>query len=208
MISFTIKKGTMISVYKIKPAFQKLLQPVLKALYNKGVTANQLTIIAILFSMGLGMMFLYYPTYRIILLLLPLGLLIRMALNALDGMMARQYNMQSKLGEQLNELGDVISDLAIFLPFVIIPNSNPAIIIAFAILSIINEFAGVLGKTISGDRRYDGPMGKSDRALLVGIFCVIYFFWNGIELYTDWIFGGACALIVISTFIRLKKTLS
>ncbi len=198
----------MISVYKIKPAFQKLLQPILKALYSKGVTANQITILAILFSIGLGIMFLYYPSNRIVLLLLPIGLLIRMAMNALDGMMARQYNMQSKMGEILNELGDVISDLAIFLPFVIIPNTNPIFIIGFAILSIINEFAGVLGKTINNDRRYDGPMGKSDRALLVGLFCIVYFFWNGVELYTNWIFGGACILIVISTLIRLKKTLS
>ena len=95
----------MISVYKIKPAFQKVLQPVLRGLHKIGVTANQLTIVAIILSCAMGYGFLQYQTYHVALLIIPIGLLLRMALNALDGMMARQYNMQSQLGEVLNELG-------------------------------------------------------------------------------------------------------
>ena len=67
-------------------------------------------------SFFIGFSLWFHPDYRWGLLLVPIGLLIRMALNALDGMMARTYNMQSKLGEVLNEIGDVISDLFIFIP--------------------------------------------------------------------------------------------
>jgi CDP-diacylglycerol--glycerol-3-phosphate 3-phosphatidyltransferase len=35
-----------------------------------------------------------------------------MALNAIDGMLAREHDMQSPLGAMLNELGDVLSDVA------------------------------------------------------------------------------------------------
>lgn len=42
---------------------------------------------------------------------------IRMALNALDGMLARECNQQTRLGAILNETGDVISDIALYLPF-------------------------------------------------------------------------------------------
>jgi len=198
----------MISVYQIKPAFQKLLQPVLANFYRIGITANQITISAVFLSIGLGILFLNFQKSDIIYLLLPIGLLLRMALNALDGMMAKQYNMQSKLGEVQNELGDVISDLAIILPFAIIPQASIWIIFLFAILSIINKYAGILGKAISGERRYDGPMGKSDRALLIGLFCTTAFFWNNIFNYTDWIFGMASILIIVSTITRLKKSLS
>ena len=45
--------------------------------------------------------------------------------------MARQYNMHSQLGEVLNELGDVISDICIIFPFIIIPGINPLIIVLF-----------------------------------------------------------------------------
>ena len=197
----------MISVYQIKPAFQKLLRPLLNFLFKNGITANQITAFSILFSSGLGLMFLQYKEFKIILLLLPLGLLIRMALNALDGMMAKQFNMQSKLGEVLNEIGDVLSDLFIILPFIILPHMDAWIIILFAILTILNEFSGILAKAINGERRYDGPMGKSDRAFIIGLFCIVYFFWNGIELFANWIFGLASLLVIVSTLIRLKKAI-
>jgi len=48
--------------------------------------------------------------------LMPVVLLLRMALNALDGMMARQFNLQSKMGAALNEMGDVVSDIVLLLP--------------------------------------------------------------------------------------------
>lgn len=197
----------MISAYKIKPAFQKLLQPILRILYKIGVTANQITILAIILSFGMGLGFLQYQTYHSALLIIPLGFLLRMALNALDGMMARQYNMQSQLGEILNEFGDVLSDIVIIFPFVIIPCIKPYIIILFGVLAILNEFAGVMSKALGKERRYDGPMGKSDRALILSLFCLVYFFWVKIEVYANWIFGIACILVLLSTITRLRKAL-
>lgn len=197
----------MFSVYNLKPVFQKLLQPILHALYKIGVTANQLTISAVILSCLMGFGFLQYHTLYLGILIIPFGLLLRMALNALDGMMARQYDMQSQLGEILNEIGDVVSDIAIIFPFVILPGINPVIIILFGVLAILNEFAGILSKAIGKERRYDGPMGKSDRALIIGIFCLVFFFWSDVTYYGDWIFGIASALVLAGTIIRLYKAL-
>ena len=197
----------MFSVYNLKPVFQKLLQPILHALYKIGVTANQLTISAVILSCLMGFGFLQYHTLYLGILIIPFGLLLRMALNALDGMMARQYDMQSQLGEILNEIGDVVSDIAIIFPFVILPGINPVIIILFGVLAILNEFAGILSKAIGKERRYDGPMGKSDRALVIGIFCLVFFFWSDVTYYGDWIFGIASALVLVGTIIRLYKAL-
>ena len=197
----------MFSVYKLKPVFQKFLQPILDALYKIGVTANQLTISAIILSCLMGFGFLRFHTLYLGILIIPFGLLLRMALNALDGMMARQYDMQSQLGEILNEIGDVVSDIAIIFPFVILPGINPVIIILFGVLAILNEFAGILSKAIGKERRYDGPMGKSDRALIIGIFCLVFFFWSDVTYYGDWIFGIASALVLVGTIIRLYKAL-
>ena len=183
------------------------MQPILDALYKIGVTANQLTISAIILSCLMGFGFLQYHTFYLGILIIPFGLLLRMALNALDGMMARQYDMQSQLGEILNEIGDVVSDIAIIFPFVILPGINPVIIILFGVLAILNEFAGILSKAIGKERRYDGPMGKSDRALIIGIFCLVFFFWSDVTYYGDWIFGIASALVLAGTIIRLYKAL-
>ncbi|MGV6860779.1 MAG: CDP-alcohol phosphatidyltransferase family protein [Putridiphycobacter sp.] len=198
----------MISVYKIKPAFQKFLTPVLKHLRKLGVTPNHLTISAIFLSIFMGMALVFYNDYRFLLLCVAIGYLIRMMLNALDGMMATKFNLKSKLGEVLNETGDVISDVVIILPLMYIPNINKWIIIVFAILSVFNEFSGVLAKVISGTRHYEGPMGKSDRALLIGLFTLILYFWDNLSLYGNWVFGFAGFLVVISSVIRLKNGLN
>ena len=86
----------MISMYKIKPKFQQLLRPLLDWLYKRGVTANQLTVAAIVLSLGLGFSLWFADGWNLGYLIVPVGLLLRMALNALDGMMARIHNMQSK----------------------------------------------------------------------------------------------------------------
>ena len=197
----------MISIYKLKPKFQKLLQPLLLLLKRTGVSPNHITVFTIFFSLLIGyILFLgIYNSFWFI--VVALGLLIRMMLNALDGMMANQFNLQSKLGEILNEIGDVISDIAIYFPFLYFEAIKSEYVILFIFLSIINEFCGVLAKLISGSRRYDGPMGKSDRAFLVGIICIVLFFTDSIFIYLDYVFIIAIFLILISSFFRITKAL-
>ena len=105
------------TLYDIKPAFQQLLRPACNRLAQAGVTANQVTIAAMLLSIVSGIALVVLHESRWILLLVPVVLIVRMALNAIDGMLAREHRMQSALGGLLNELGDVISDIALYVPF-------------------------------------------------------------------------------------------
>lgn len=196
----------MISLYKIKPKFQNLLKPVLTLFFKIGLTANMITWSAIFLSIATGVLIWIHP-YGTTLLVLPISLLLRMALNALDGMMARTYNMQSKAGEILNELGDVISDLCIFFPLLYLFQLNLYALLVFLFLSVINEFAGILAKAVSGSRRYDGPMGKSDRAFVVGLVSLIVYFNSSLIVYTNYVFIVASFLLAISTSVRIFKTL-
>ena len=197
----------MISTYKIKPAFQKLLMPLLGLLRKCGFTPNLLTILAIVLSLCLGYVFSEANTNDSYYLYVSLGLLFRMMLNALDGMMARIYNLQSTTGEILNEVGDIVSDVAIFYPLLLIEELDFGLAFGFIILSIINEFSGVLAKSISGERRYDGPMGKSDRASLIGILCLLFYFGFEVGPYLNYIFGVAVFMVILSTLIRLKNAI-
>jgi CDP-diacylglycerol--glycerol-3-phosphate 3-phosphatidyltransferase len=163
----------MISVYQLKPKFQALLQPMLRRLHNWGFTPNSLTILALLLSLAMGCYSLF-GDHTIALILMPIVLLLRMALNALDGMMARQFNLQSKLGAVLNEMGDLLSDAVLYYPVLyVLFDMDPIWVGWFIFLSILNEFAGLLGQALGGERRYDGPMGKSDRALVLGLLCLL-----------------------------------
>ncbi len=197
----------MISVYQIKPKFQQLLQPIMVRMRNLGVTPNMLTISAIILSALVGGLAIYLPLHDA-LVLYPVALLIRMALNALDGMMARTYAMQSRLGEVLNEMGDVVADLCLFAPLLGLSFLPQYAVLLFLILSVVNEMAGVLAKAISGERRYDGPMGKSDRALVLGLGCIGLMVWPDLSLYLKYALFTINILLVVSTFVRLKKSVT
>ena len=163
----------MASIYDLKPKFQGLLRPLVTALAKGGVTANQVTLLACLLSILTGTLLYCWPTARWALLLVPAVLFSRMALNAVDGMLAREHGQKSRLGAVLNELTDVISDAALYLPFAVVPGLDPRLVIIAVILAIIGELTGVVAIQIGAERRYDGPMGKSDRAFMFGLIALL-----------------------------------
>ncbi len=165
------------SIYDLKPKFQGLLRPVTNALARVGVTANQVTIAAAALSFAAGAAMLYSASMRV-LLLLPIVLFVRMALNAIDGMLAREHNQKTPLGAILNELGDVFSDAALYLPLATILPFDPKLMACIVLLAVVSEMTGVLGLQIRASRRYDGPMGKSDRAFVFGALGILL----GLEL--------------------------
>ena len=163
----------MVSVYDLKPRFQALLRPITGWLARRGVTANQVTVGAALLSMAVGAAVYWYAHEPRVLLLLPGLLFVRMALNAIDGMLAREHGQKSDLGAFLNELGDVIADSALFLPLAVVPGFDARLVVTVTVLAVVSEMTGVVGASLGSSRRYDGPMGKSDRALWFGVIALL-----------------------------------
>jgi CDP-diacylglycerol--glycerol-3-phosphate 3-phosphatidyltransferase len=157
-----------ITLYDLKPRFQSLLRPLARRLADAGVTANQVTLFAMLVSIGVGAFVWWRAEAGWPFLLLPLWLLVRMALNAVDGMLAREFGQRSPLGAYLNELSDVVADAALYLPFAQLSPFGLASVGLVVLLSALSEMAGALGPMVGAPRRYDGPMGKSDRAFVFG----------------------------------------
>ncbi|HEY9239242.1 MAG TPA: CDP-alcohol phosphatidyltransferase family protein [Burkholderiaceae bacterium] len=157
------------SIYQLKPRFQNLLRPLVQRLYARGVTANQVTLAAAGVSLLLGALVAAFAGYLWLFALIPLWMLLRMALNAIDGMLAREFGQQSTLGAYLNELCDVIADSALLLPFAVLPEVSTLWVVLVTLLAVFVEYAGVMGPLVGAARRYDGPMGKSDRAFVFGV---------------------------------------
>jgi len=192
----------MVSIYDIKPAFQNLLRPVTRALARNGVSANQVTLAAALLSCGVGACVALFPLEKWPLLVMPGFLFVRMALNAIDGMLAREHGMKSKLGAILNEVGDVISDSALYLPLAIVPGFNPRLIVISVVLAIISEMTGVVAVQIGATRRYDGPMGKSDRAFGFGLIALL----TGLSVLNQrWGDGALVVIVVLLTLTILNR---
>lgn len=195
----------MLTIYDLKPKFQNLLRPIVQWLADKHIRPNQVTWFS-LFLSGLLGAFIYFSNGAAwSLLLLPVGLFIRMGLNAIDGMLAREHDMQTKEGAMLNEMTDVIADSFIYLAFVSIPLVEPSLIVLFVIISIFTEMAGIVGQAINNDRRYDGPMGKSDRAFTIGLAGVLI----ALELINEeWLLYYlllAILLSILTLYNRMKK---
>lgn len=166
----------MISIYQYKSQFQGYLRPLVNQFAKRQITPNQVTIAALLLSSLTGLALVQstqwaitaLPSTQVVLLSVPLVLLGRMALNAIDGMLAREQERTTKLGCILNELSDVLSDVALYLPFSLLAGVSAPLIVGFIILAIVSEMTGVLGYAIDDRRHYEGPMGKSDRAAVFG----------------------------------------
>jgi len=157
------------SIYQLKPLFQQRLSGIVRKLAAIGVTANQITVLAAALSVALGAALVWLPQSAALWLSLPVVLFVRMALNVIDGMLARQYNQQSALGGLLNEAGDLVSDAALYLAFAILPGVHAWLVVTVVLLAWLTEFVGVCAVTVGASRRYDGPMGKGDRALVFGV---------------------------------------
>jgi CDP-diacylglycerol---glycerol-3-phosphate 3-phosphatidyltransferase len=197
----------MLTIYDLKPRFQQLLRPVTAALYRIGVTANIVTTAAMLLSLLYGIWMFCDASSHWSFLLLPLFMFFRMALNAVDGMLAREFRQQSKLGALLNEAGDVVSDTALYLPFALLPGVHSGIVLGVIFLSILTEYIGVLGQVIGGGRRYDGPLGKSDRAFVFGALGLLIGLRVPLFPYLDLVFGIMAVLLGWTVLNRARQAL-
>jgi CDP-diacylglycerol--glycerol-3-phosphate 3-phosphatidyltransferase len=187
------------TIYDLKPAFQNLLRPSCRALASAGITANQVTMVALLISFVVGGLFALNPATRWAALLIPLWLFLRMALNAIDGMLAREHGMQSELGGFLNELSDVAADAALYLPFAMVAGVSPMLVVVTVILSLLTEMAGVVSVQVGASRRYDGPMGKSDRAFVFGLFGLLL----GLGVDLGWWANLALLIVALLTMLTI-----
>ena len=195
------------TIYELKPAFQGLLRPLVHHLANTGVTANQVTILAVVLSTVQGAWLYFHPTYFLALLFLPLVLFIRMALNAIDGMLAREFDQKSRLGGILNELADVVSDTVLYLPLCMHPAISPALMVLFVLLANLTEFTGVLAIPCGSERRYDGPMGKSDRAFLWGAVGFLAGIGLPLAPWINWVVGLSLILLCWTVLNRARQAL-
>ncbi|WP_149087107.1 CDP-alcohol phosphatidyltransferase family protein [Pseudomonas prosekii] len=195
------------SIYQLKPAFQNLLRPLVQRLFDNGTTANQITVLAGVISVVIGIAVAAFAEHAWVFALIPVWMILRMALNAIDGMLAREFGQQSRLGAYLNELCDIVADCALILPFALIADVSLLIVLAVTLLALFSEYSGVLGPMVGASRRYDGPMGKSDRAFVLGVLATgIALGWIS-ALWINVVFGVVAVLLAYTLVNRVRQGL-
>lgn len=196
------------SIYDLKPRFQNLLRPAVRKLHARGITANQVTLFACAASVALGMLLTAFAAKSWLFILLPLWMFVRMALNAMDGMLAREFGQQSRLGGYLNEITDVVADAALYLPFAFVAPFSPLAVGIFIFLATLSEMCGVLGQVHGNGRRYDGPLGKSDRAFAIGALALAYALFAPLPAWFAVVMWILVALVAATCWQRVRKGLA
>ncbi|MDC7956328.1 CDP-alcohol phosphatidyltransferase family protein [Fusobacterium simiae] len=194
-----------ISIYKLKTKFQNLLMPICKKLVDLKVTPNQITVTTVLLNIIFAGIIYKFGNLTYLFLIVPIFLFLRMALNALDGMIANKFNQKTKIGIFYNEAGDVVSDTIFFYVFLRVIGINEIYNLLFVFLSVLSEYVGVVAVMVDNKRHYEGPMGKSDRAFLISLLAITYFFIG--NKYFDYILILAIVLLIFTIYNRISSSL-
>jgi CDP-diacylglycerol--glycerol-3-phosphate 3-phosphatidyltransferase len=157
------------SLYDIKPWFVRRLRRVEDVLVARRVSPDALTLAAVAVSVAAGIAIAIggWLDSPALWLAVPPLVLVRLALNALDGSIARRTRSAKPFGAALNEIGDRMSDAATIGATAFV--ARPALALGALASCFLASSAGVLSHAIVGRRDSGGPMGKADRGALLAV---------------------------------------
>jgi CDP-diacylglycerol--glycerol-3-phosphate 3-phosphatidyltransferase len=165
-----------VSIYSIKPAFQRRLLFARDVFVRRGISADSLTALGLGLSTMGAIALVLSNQMPLLLFTIPVWAMGRIALNALDGMVAVADGSARPYGEVLNEVCDRLSDTAWFIALAILV--DPVMALGALVLILISSYIGTVVKAAGGTRIYSGTMGKADRMILLSIASVAAYFWG------------------------------
>lgn len=197
-------------IYAIKPKFQQFLCPATRWFVIHRVHPTWINAGGLALSAGAGLAL--YVSYWSIWLLaaVPPLVLVRIALNALDGLVSRKLGLASRFGEVLNEFFDRLSDVFVFLGLALNPASNIYFGTIVTIAILLSSYLGTVSKAAGGSRQYGGFMGKADRMIYLGLMSLFVlissnqYSWN---YFLVFVLAGTF-LTIFQRFARIKEELS
>ncbi len=141
------------------------------------VSANAISIAGLAFGISAGVALAATRSFIILAPVLWLAaalfVLLRLAANMLDGMVAVMTNSASRVGELFNEVPDRLSDSAILIGLGFAAG-QPSLGFCAAIAAIFTAYIRAVGKAAGTSQQFSGPMAKPQRMVLVigvALFC-------------------------------------
>ncbi|WP_329023622.1 CDP-alcohol phosphatidyltransferase family protein [Streptomyces sp. NBC_00690] len=151
-------------LYSLKPWYAARLSGVRGALARRDVSPDALTAAGVVSAAGAAAALAWLPAP---LAAVPVALLLaaRLAFANLDGALARDTGRTTRRGALLNELGDRAADLVVLAGFLVLA---PLWLVAItALAATLPSWVSLAGAAAGAPRRNGGPMGKTERCLLV-----------------------------------------
>jgi len=190
----------MAGIYVIKPAFQRSLGGIERWLVARRVHPDWLTGAALVLSVGGGVCLYLAPQHLWLLALVPVVAVVRTALNALDGLVAKSTGLARPWGEVLNELSDRFADVALLGGLALAAPSSLLLGAGAITMMLLSSYLAILSKAAGGRRQYMGPMGKADRMIVLILGSILGFF-----LPLDWVYNGMLWVVLVGCLVTLIR---
>ncbi|MCC7367250.1 MAG: CDP-alcohol phosphatidyltransferase family protein [Chloroflexi bacterium] len=190
----------MAGIYVLKPAFQRSLGGIERWLVARRVHPDWITGAALALSVGGGLAIYAAPERLWLLALIPVVAVVRTALNALDGLVARNTGLARPWGEVFNELSDRVADVALLGGLALASPSSLVLGACAIIMMLLSSYLAILSKAAGGRRQYMGPMGKADRMVLLAVGTPL-----GFWLPLTWVYNGLLVILLVGCLITLAR---
>jgi CDP-diacylglycerol--glycerol-3-phosphate 3-phosphatidyltransferase len=190
----------MAGIYLLKPAFQRSLAGAQRWLIARRVHPDWLTGLALVLSVGGGLCLYLAPDQAWLLALVPLVAVVRTALNALDGLVARSTGLARPWGEVFNELSDRFADVALFGGLALAAPASLLLGAGAIVTMLLSSYLAILSKAAGGQRQYMGPMGKADRMVLLSVGTPL-----GFVLPLEQVYNGILAIVLVGCIVTLIR---
>lgn len=176
------------------------------------VRPNIISIFSVVFAAGAGAAFLCSrtadPAPRAALLIVAaLCIQLRLLCNMLDGMVAVEGKMASKVGDLFNDLPDRVADALIIVPAgyaVVLCPAGPALGWCAALLAVMTAYVRLLGGSLKLAQDFRGPMAKPHRMATMTAGSIADGI-AGLAGYRDYALLIALTVIIIGCVITLFR---
>jgi len=191
-------------IYSTKSKWQRILHPLVEVCVKANIHPDWFIAGAIGLSILAGFGLWQAAVNIQWLWLVPIGVLLRLGFNLIDGMVAREMGIASAWGEALNEFGDRMSDFAVFFGLAMGGYVDLRILLLTLALIFLVSYLGILGKATGGARVYGGVFGKGDRMISLAAFSFYALFTQQLNSFNVYLIAGAIAAL-ITILQRLRK---
>jgi CDP-diacylglycerol--glycerol-3-phosphate 3-phosphatidyltransferase len=192
-----------VGIYATKARWQRAIRPLVAAFVARRVHPDVFTYAALALSALAGAALWQAGGSRAWLWLVPPCVLLRLGLNLFDGQVARALGLADAWGEVKNEFGDRLADSSIFLGLASGGYAS-AVLAALALALILcASYAGLLGKSVGGQRLYGGVFGKGDRMIALALFTLYPALSGNLPSY-NWFLGAAAVAALATIAQRLR----
>lgn len=157
-------------LYTLKPWYAARLSGMRALLVSRGVRPETITVAGIVFGAAAGAVLAVGEPGPLAALGVAAALAARLACANLDGGVARESGRSTRLGSVVNELGDRLAEYAALAGCLAL--ADPALVAAAALAATLPSWAALAGAAAGARRPQGGPVGKTERCVLLVAFAL------------------------------------